>query len=58
MSESKCGISVSEVKGAGEGMDTDKDAGDGMDMAVGDGADKGAKNNVDNIDEVAALTCE
>jgi len=43
MSESKCGTSVSEVKGAGEGADTDKDAGDGVDMAVGDGADEGAE---------------
>jgi len=49
---------VSEVKGVGEGVDTDKDAGDGMDMAVGDGVDKGAEDNVDDIDEVAALTCE
>jgi len=42
MLESKCGTSVSEVKGAGEGTDADKDAGDGVDMAVGDGADEGA----------------
>ena len=53
-----CGILVSEVKGVGEGMDIDKDAGNGVDMAVGDGADEGAKDNADDIDKVAALTCE
>jgi len=58
MSESKCVTLVSEVKGVGEGMDTDKDVGNSMDMAVGDGADKGAEDNMDDIDKVAALTCE
>jgi len=49
---------VSEVKGVGEGADADKDVGDGVDMAVGDGANEGAEDNADDIDKVAALTCE
>jgi hypothetical protein len=51
---------VSEVKGVGEGAGTD--AGNGIDMTVGDGDNTGAEDsvddNADDADEDAALICE
>ena len=55
-------MSVSEVKGVGEGTGMDKSAGDGVDMAVGDDGNKGAEDgvdvNVDDADEDVAFTWE
>ena len=54
---------MSEVKGAGEGADADKGAGDGVDIAMdGDDGNKGTEDSMDdnmyNADKDAGFTCE
>ena len=56
-------MSVSEVKGAGEGTDADKGAGNGMDIAMdgddgNEGTEDGVDDNADDADEDAGFTCE